>query len=172
MLTGFLAWDERSIAFCALLMFSWCNSVTNVSICPLSDCQPDRGDGPLQCHQHHLWLWPLFTGRVHCPQTTELPGGDGHVTGSGKPRGETGVWMAKAEVDFPPDPLFLKEGTGSHICRSCLTWPDWTVEHLPDKQKHTNKHKHTRRRVTFGWCSGGNWRKKVWKGWGGGGRAE
>lgn len=49
----------------------------------LSDCEPDRGDGPLQRDQHHLWLWPLFTGRVHRPQTTELPGGDGHVTGSG-----------------------------------------------------------------------------------------
>lgn len=63
----------------------------------LSDRQPDRGDGPFQCDQHHLWLWPLFTGRVHRPQTTELPGGD-HVTGSGSRPADGGGGLVAASA--------------------------------------------------------------------------
>lgn len=90
-------------------------------IFPLSDREPDRGDGPLQRDQHHLWLWPLFTGRVHSPQTTELLGGDGHVTGSRK------LALGNRRVDgdgggrLPNRVPSFKEGASIHICRSCLT---------------------------------------------------
>ncbi|XP_060788504.1 protein ENL isoform X8 [Neoarius graeffei] len=56
--------------------------------CPPADCEPDRGNGPLQRHQHHIRLRLVLSGRVDRAQTAELPRGHGHVTGSGAgPRG-------------------------------------------------------------------------------------
>lgn len=114
---------------------------------PPADRQPDRGDGSLQRDQHHLRLRPVFTGRVHRPQTTELPGGHGHVTGSrDRRRGPTRHRGSS----------FVKEGTGSHICRSCLAGLTRVPQRPPHRQRRWNKDKHIGRCSAIRWCCGGS----------------